>query len=145
MIDELMINKFSDIEDLPVSEEMLGAYLEGNLDSYEMNDVLNAIQDNPMLLEIMEDVTTDDTFYITDSDIEDILNLEDESSSNFTVEDEADFADLSDDPDLDFDETDWDASEGESEEFGLGDDNDNYEIDMPDIPDLPDMPDFPLF
>ena len=30
MIDEELLNKFDRIQDLPVSEEMLGAYMEGN-------------------------------------------------------------------------------------------------------------------
>lgn len=35
MIDDKLIKKLESIEDLPISEEMLGAYLEGNLDSYD--------------------------------------------------------------------------------------------------------------
>ena len=32
------LNKFDDLEDLPVSEEMLGAYLEGNLHGAEFRE-----------------------------------------------------------------------------------------------------------
>lgn len=35
MIDEELLNKFDRIQDLPVSEEMLGAYMEGNLNDAE--------------------------------------------------------------------------------------------------------------
>ena len=52
MIDENLLNKFNQIEDLPVSEEMLGAYLEGNLTTSEVSDIEYAIQENDSLNEL---------------------------------------------------------------------------------------------
>lgn len=43
MISDELLNKFASIEDLPVSEELLGAYLEGNRDDAECIIVNNAI------------------------------------------------------------------------------------------------------
>ena len=56
MIDDDLINKFDSIEDLPISEEMLGAYLEGNLDDAEsifVNNAINSFSDvSEIVLEI---------------------------------------------------------------------------------------------
>lgn len=49
MIDEELLNKFDRIQDLPVSEEMLGAYMEGNLNDAESILVSNMIDSNPDL------------------------------------------------------------------------------------------------
>lgn len=42
-----LLHKFSDIEDLPVSEELLGAYLEGGLSGAEIREVCNIIDTEP--------------------------------------------------------------------------------------------------
>lgn len=47
MIDEELLNKFDRIQDLPVPEEMLGAYLEGNLNEEEERFVEFAMNDFP--------------------------------------------------------------------------------------------------
>lgn len=52
MIDEELLNKFDRIQDLPVSEEMLGAYLEGNLDTLEKLYVENEIISNDNLAQL---------------------------------------------------------------------------------------------
>lgn len=52
MIDEDLINKINSIEDLPISEEMLGAYLEDNLSPYEVYDVESAIRECDYLNEL---------------------------------------------------------------------------------------------
>lgn len=52
MISDELLNKFDSIEDLPVSEEMLGAYLEDNLSPSEAYDVECAIQENDYLSEL---------------------------------------------------------------------------------------------
>lgn len=57
MIDDELMNKFDSIEDLPMSEEMLGAYLEGNLTEGEISDVELMIQYHPHVCELYEDVT----------------------------------------------------------------------------------------
>lgn len=49
MIDEELLNKFDRIQDLPVSEEILGAYIEGNLNDAESILVSNMIDSNPDL------------------------------------------------------------------------------------------------
>ena len=45
MIDEELLNKFDRIQNLPISEEMLGAYMEDNLSPTEALDVESAIQE----------------------------------------------------------------------------------------------------
>ena len=54
MISNELLNKFDSIDDLPVSEEMLGAYLENNLSYSEMVDVESAIQENSYLSELAD-------------------------------------------------------------------------------------------
>ncbi len=44
MIDKELLAKFDRIQDLPISEEMLGAYLEGNLQESELHEVQNLIE-----------------------------------------------------------------------------------------------------
>lgn len=46
---------FDNLRDLPISEEMIGAYVEGNLDSSEEIYVSEVIDSDPMLYEISED------------------------------------------------------------------------------------------
>lgn len=53
MIDEELLNKLDRIQDLPVSEEMLGAYMEDNLSPTEALDVESAIQEYDYLKDIM--------------------------------------------------------------------------------------------
>ncbi|WP_347283281.1 hypothetical protein [Bacteroides caecimuris] len=55
MIDEELMSKFDRIQDLPVSEELLGAYLEGNLSSVEETEVSTLIYDNPKINSLVED------------------------------------------------------------------------------------------
>ena len=45
MIDDNLLAKFDRIQDLPVSEEMLGAYMEGNVDSCEASQIESVISD----------------------------------------------------------------------------------------------------
>jgi len=53
---DYIISRFDDIQDLSVSEEMLGAYLEGNLDSYEMENISKMLQEDLVLRTISEDI-----------------------------------------------------------------------------------------
>lgn len=48
-------DKLDKISELPVSEELLGAYLEGNLDLNEAALVENMIEDSPTLSEIFDE------------------------------------------------------------------------------------------
>ena len=56
MINDELLVKFDRIQDLPVSEEMLGAYIEGNLDSTEFSEIADAIASNEALSDLLENV-----------------------------------------------------------------------------------------
>ncbi len=49
MIDDELLAKFDRIQALPVSEEMLGAYFEGNLSDYESIEISTMVDSNPDL------------------------------------------------------------------------------------------------
>lgn len=66
MIDEELLNKFDRIQDLPVSEEMLGAYMEGNLNEVEKGTVSELIYDNPRINSLVSDC---EGFSLDSSDI----------------------------------------------------------------------------
>lgn len=61
MIDDDLLNTFDSIEDLPISEEMLGAYLEGNLRGAEMREVQNLINADNFVAEF-SNMIEDDIF-----------------------------------------------------------------------------------
>ncbi len=48
------------ITPLPISEEMLGAYLEGNLSQYEMNCIESVIQSNSSLADFVNEISVED-------------------------------------------------------------------------------------
>ncbi len=56
MIDDALFAKFDRIQDLPVSEEMLGAYLEGNLDDAESIVVNRAIDSCSKLSSLISEI-----------------------------------------------------------------------------------------
>lgn len=56
MINDELLAKFDRIQDLPVSEEMLGAYIEGNLDSTEFSEIADAIASNEALSDLLDNV-----------------------------------------------------------------------------------------
>jgi hypothetical protein len=58
MISDELLNKFNRIEDLPISEEMLGAYVEGNLDFYEEINISSEIQNSEYLSDMMQDINS---------------------------------------------------------------------------------------
>ena len=62
MISDELLNKFDRIEDLPVSEEMLGAYLEGNLHGSEFREINNIIHDDSTLFNLVGIVENDIDF-----------------------------------------------------------------------------------
>lgn len=72
MIDDELMKKFDSIEDLPLSEEMLGAYLEGNLSPIEIFDIESTIGENEYLKEIV-DINHE---YGFNSDIIDEISIE---------------------------------------------------------------------
>lgn len=53
------INKFDDIEDLHISEELLGAYLEGNLHGSESREVQNFINNDASVSSLIDSVESD--------------------------------------------------------------------------------------
>ncbi len=61
------INKFSDIEDLSISEEMLGAYLEGNLHGSEFREVQNLLQSDAATSNLI-DIVENDLDFLKDFD-----------------------------------------------------------------------------
>lgn len=69
MIDDELLNKFDRIQDLPVSEEMLGAYMEGNLNDAESILVSNMIDSNPDLSLLSYEVESYGNDALTDSSI----------------------------------------------------------------------------
>lgn len=50
-------NKFDRIQDLPISEEMLGAYMEGNLDSAEREFIQQEINSDLSLINLSHSIT----------------------------------------------------------------------------------------
>lgn len=55
-LDEL-ISRFDDIQNIPISEEMLGAYLEGTLQGTELDAILDKISSDYSLREMLHDTT----------------------------------------------------------------------------------------
>lgn len=57
-----MINiedRFDDLQDLPISEELLGAYIEGNLHGAEFREVENLLSENSALSGFMDSIEND--------------------------------------------------------------------------------------
>lgn len=66
MIDEKLLNKFDRIHDLPISEEILGAYFEGNLSDSESIEVSSIIDTHPDLSFISFEIGTNATDFGTE-------------------------------------------------------------------------------
>ncbi|MBD5194931.1 MAG: hypothetical protein HDS84_02205 [Bacteroidales bacterium] len=62
MIDDELMKKFDSIEELPISEEMLGAYLEGNLSDAESIVVNNTIDSFSELSSIIAEIPSIEDF-----------------------------------------------------------------------------------
>lgn len=54
--------RFASIQDLPVSEEMIGAYIEGNLNGADLRDVQNFINSDQLVLDMIDDVESPVSF-----------------------------------------------------------------------------------
>lgn len=65
MTDEELMCKFNRIQDLPVSEEILGAYFEGNLSDSESIEVSSIIDTNPDLSYVSFEVVASATDFET--------------------------------------------------------------------------------
>lgn len=59
MIDDALLAKFDRIQDLPVSEEMLGAYLENSLSDDEAGSFGGIIEDSDYLNDLIEIIQED--------------------------------------------------------------------------------------
>lgn len=57
MIDDELLNKFDRIQDLPVSEEMLGAYYEGKTTPYETLNIQSSILDDSNLHSLLSNMS----------------------------------------------------------------------------------------
>lgn len=96
MISDELLNKFDSIEDLPVSEEMLGAYMEGNLSDTEISEILPTISQSTIISNLITSVEENE--------------LNENNLENF-IDDEIDF------PDEDFFTS---VNETEETEFMIG-------------------------
>lgn len=70
-IDELL-SRFNDIQDLPVSEEMIGAYAEGTLnvsDSQKVETVFSGFADMDDFLSSVGESSEPEELYVTDIDL----------------------------------------------------------------------------
>lgn len=56
-----IISRFENVQSPPISEEMFGAYLEGNLDCHEMESISRLVQENDLLRTISEDMIYNST------------------------------------------------------------------------------------
>lgn len=79
-----IIDRFDDIQELSVSEEMLGAYIEGNLNSYEMEQISESIQDDEVLRAISEDIIS--TPFESNNNL---LDIEMHNENSSLIDDEA--------------------------------------------------------
>lgn len=68
MIDDELLAKFDRIQDLPVSEEMLGAFAEGTLHGAELDDVAEQISSESSLSAMLEE--------ISNANVDDLVELE---------------------------------------------------------------------
>lgn len=66
MIDNELLAKFDRIQDLPVSEEMLGAYIEGNLSATDEESLNTLVDENPIVNSLITDC---DGYSLDSSDI----------------------------------------------------------------------------
>lgn len=60
---DTLAQRFAEIPDMEVSEETLGAYLEGNLSPEEMMEVQQLVENDPILCEMAGDITADDDYH----------------------------------------------------------------------------------
>lgn len=93
MISDELLNKFNRIENLPISEEMLGAYMEGNLSDSEVSQVMSSINDSTYIADFIDSLGEP--------------QLYENNSENF-ADDQIDF------PDEDFFISTYDAQETET-------------------------------
>ncbi len=87
MISDELLNKFDRIEDLPVSEEMLGAYLEGNLNEDEISEIIPVISQDGIVSNLMtsiEETQSDENNF--ENFLDDQIDFPDDDFFNSTYE-----------------------------------------------------------
>lgn len=70
MIDDELLNKFDRIQDLPVSEEMLGAYVEGNLSDFEKSEIESVLFADTFLSDMVLSAGLDHAIFTGDEHID---------------------------------------------------------------------------
>lgn len=76
MISDELLSKFDRIEALPVSEEMLGAYMEGNLNAVENLQVEQQVILNPDLQTFVKDLAEEEiTDLYLDNTVDVLYNI----------------------------------------------------------------------
>ena len=87
MISDELLNKFDRIEGLPVSEEILGAYLEGNLNEDEISEIIPVISQDGivsnLMISIEETQSDENNFEIF---LDDQIDFPDDDFFNSTYE-----------------------------------------------------------
>ena len=53
-----LLDCLDNLQDLPISEETIGAYMEGNLEKNEVNEVDNALKENNFISNLITDAST---------------------------------------------------------------------------------------
>lgn len=72
-----LLQQFDDIQELPVSEETVGAYIEGRLDDVELADFKESIQHDESLLNIVENASAETpTFDAEDFFSDDVIDFD---------------------------------------------------------------------
>lgn len=62
-----LLRQFEDIQELPISEEVIGAYMEGRMDDSEHEEVSKIIVADSHLSEMIQDATEDNTVELLDN------------------------------------------------------------------------------
>lgn len=103
MIDDNLFAKFERIQDPPVSEEMLGAYIEGNLGELDKLSVESSIAFNQELEDLLQAGIEINIYKMSDGHIDDDIDL----SSLFLpdVEESLAFADYMEPSSFSFDDS----------------------------------------
>lgn len=125
-----LLSRFDSVQELPVSEETLGAYLEGSLDGEELDDVELAIQYQPEINNLCEEVKQIYDSSIFSNNISDGFNSDIASSSPNNLGDvETDNVFSNQDLLQDFDLPDIGSLSGEVTN-NLGNEDDIFGIDL---------------
>lgn len=76
MIDDELLAKFDRIQELPVSEEMLGAYLEDSLDDTSLSAIESLILNDESIQDILNSGIENDSVSLVDDIHYDMVNID---------------------------------------------------------------------